>query len=556
MYPFCIFKSHIPAILAALAALSALLALSGATSCTLSQDKLPDSDILLPGQALGRLNHAIAHAPQYRQEKEQTFDSLKKELGEAPDRLTKCRVSFKLTEQYRQVNADSSLFYAFQALRLAPEDSSALKTRGHLAVANAMSTAGLFIPATHTIDSIRQCALDIPEKIELWKSSRMLYSYMLAYVQDHGIFAERYRKYYIACDDSLLAHLPKDDNFYKFIHCERLVSEDYMSQAKTNLENLMKKLPPESNLYGMAAYQLAEVYKSKGDFKGYAMKLALAAESDIKGCVREGLALPTLANWLYEHGDLDNAFNYINFALEDANTGNIRMRTVSIATLMPVIDEAYRSKINAQKNQILIYLFVTLVLFLIAAASLAGMVRGYKRMHANEKKLASTSKKLEAYVGNFIGLCSNYASRLDMLTKLVTRKICAGQSDDLLKLISSGKFTEDDNEEFYKLIDKALLDLFPDFVESINTLLLPDKQITLSNSDPLTPELRIYAFVRLGVDQSNRIAQILNYSVNTVYSYRNRMRNRAIDRDNFDRQVASLGDNSPETLTFGTYTPR
>lgn len=540
MRPLYILKKHI------LLTVSAILTLTGVMSCSLSQDKLPDSGTLLPEQALSRLNRAIARATEYQQKKEQTFDSLKKELEKAPDRLAECKLSFKLTEQYRQVNADSSLFYAFQALRLAPEDSAALKTRGHLAIANAMSTAGLFIPATHTIDSIRRCVKDISGKIELWKSSRMLYSYMLAYVQDHGILAERYRKYYIACDDSLLAYLPKDNHFYKFIRCERLVSEGRMSQAKTNLENLMKQLPPESNLYGMAAYQLAEVYKSKGDFKGYAMKLALAAESDIKGCVREGLALPTLANWLYEHGDLDNAFNYINFALEDANTGNIRMRTVSIATLMPVIDEAYRSKINTSKNQILIYLIVTLVLFLIAAASLAGMIRGYRRMHANEKKLALTSKKLEAYVGNFIGLCSNYASRLDMLTKLVTRKISAGQSDDLLKLISSGKFTEDDNEEFYKLIDKALLDLFPDFVESINTLLLPDKQITLSNSDPLTPELRIYAFVRLGVDQSNRIAQILNYSVNTVYSYRNRMRNRAIDRDNFDRQVASLGDTSAE----------
>jgi len=519
-----------------------ILMLLTAASCSLNKDRLPDSDSLLPEQELDQLNRTIALAPKYQEMKEHSFDSIKKDLAEASGRLEKCRLSFKLTEQYRQVNADSSLYYAFKALRLAPEDSASLKTRGHLAIANAMSTAGLFIPANQTIDSIRQTVTDISDKIELWKSSRMFYSYMLAYVQDQRILADRYRDYYIACDDSLLAHLPKDDAFYRFIHCERLVSEGRMSQAKTNLENLMKQLPPESNLYGMAAFQLAEVYKSKGDFKGYAIKLALAAESDIKGCVREGIALPTLANWLYEHGDLGNAFNYINFALEDANTGNIRMRTVSIATLMPVIDKAYRSKIDSSKNQILIYLIITLVLFLIAATSLAGLIRSYRRMHANKRKLASTSKKLEAYVGNFIGLCSNYASRLDQFTKLVTRKISAGQSDDLLKLISSGKFTEDDNDEFYKLIDKALLDLFPDFVKSINTLLLPDKQISLSSGDPLTPELRIYAFVRLGVDQSNRIAQILNYSVNTVYSYRNRMRNRAIDRDNFDKQVANLAD--------------
>ncbi|MDE6298247.1 MAG: hypothetical protein K2M10_01180, partial [Muribaculaceae bacterium] len=117
----------------------------------------------------------------------------------------------------------------------------------------------------------------------------------------------------------------------------------------------------------------------------------------------------------------------------------------------------------------------------------------------------------------------------------------AGQTEDLLKMINSGKINEQDSADFYPLVDKALLDLFPDFVENINTLLLPDRQIELKPGELLTPELRIYVFVRLGIDQSTRIAQILHYSVNTVYTYRNRMRNRAIDRDNFDAQVADLG---------------
>ncbi len=113
-----------------------------------------------------------------------------------------------------------------------------------------------------------------------------------------------------------------------------------------------------------------------------------------------------------------------------------------------------------------------------------------------------------------------------------------------MKLVSSGRFNEEDNDEFYRLIDKAILDLFPDFVDNINTLLMPDQQIALKPDMQLSPELRIYAFVRLGVDQSNKIAQILNYSSNTVYSYRNRMRNRAFDRDNFDKNVAELGYNN------------
>lgn len=94
----------------------------------------------------------------------------------------------------------------------------------------------------------------------------------------------------------------------------------------------------------MAAFQLAFVNMNLGNPAKYVEYLALSAESDIKQSVKEGIALPTLAYRLYEMGDIDDAFKYINFALEEANSGNIRMRMVSISAFMPLIDEAYRKK--------------------------------------------------------------------------------------------------------------------------------------------------------------------------------------------------------------------
>ena len=113
----------------------------------------------------------------------------------------------------------------------------------------------------------------------------------------------------------------------------------------------------------------------------------------------------------------------------------------------------------------------------------------------------------------------------------------------MLKLIKSGKFTDDQNDDFYKIFDNAFLDLYPDFVDEINKLLRPEEQLVVKNGQGLTPELRIYAFVRLGVEESTRISQILHYSVSTIYAYRNRMRNRAINRDDFDSNVMKIGRN-------------
>lgn len=519
-----------------------ILMLIFVASCGNDRDSLPDSSAVIPGNALSRLNTTIHTSRKYQEAKEAKFDSLKNLLSTTDDPVEKWEHSITLAEQYRQFNADSAIYYANMAQELSDKGAPLpLRLRSRLSLVNALSTAGLFLPAIQGLDTIRHKISDIPEKIEYWKSSRLLYSYMQAYVQDHGQYADSYRKSYIECDDSLRKHLPKSDPFYRFIVCEHLVDEGRWTDAKASLERLMADQEQESNIYGMAAFQLAEVYKHKGDFRGYATNLALSAESDIKGCVREGLALPTLANWLYEHGDLDNAFNYINYALEDANIGNIRMRTVTIAALMPVIDQAYRKEINDSRNEILIYSVIATIVMLICVGLLAGLVRSFKKMRSNERKLSKSSKKLEAYVGNFIALCSSYASRLDQLSKLVVRKISSGQGEDLVKLISSGRLNEGDNEDFYKIIDKAILDIFPDFVGNINTLLEEENQLTLDNREVLTPELRIYAFVRLGMGASTQIAQILGYSVNTVYAYRNRMRAKAKVRETFDADVANLG---------------
>lgn len=527
----------------------AIIILAVASSCK-GRGSGSSGGATLPEESLARLNATITDAPKYYTIRVNRIDSLKGELTELPDR-DKWRLLVDISSQYRQFNTDSAIRYARLAAVNVKEDMpEEARVRGTLAVANAFSTSGLFFPAIQILDSIKDGATSINSKIELWKARRILYSYMLAFVQSRGDYADIFKKNYIACDDSLLRHLPKGDSFYKFIYSERLVSAGKWDEAQSMLQAILDTNPTESNIYGMAAYQLAEVYKNRGDFNRYAESLVLSAESDVKGCVREGVALPTLANWLYSQGDFENAFNFINFALEEANSGNIRMSTATITPMMPIIDRTYRQKIDSSKDMMTGFLIVAVVLLAITGGLAAWLIKTLHHNKSNERRLAESSRTLEAYVGNFIGLCSNYATRLEQLAKLVKRKLAAGQADDLQKLVGSGRFAEEDNEEFYRLIDKAILDIFPDFVDSINTLLASDKQITLKQGENLTPELRIYAFIRLGVDQGARIAQILQYSVNTVYSYRNRMRNRAINRDTFDEDVKNLGRNDDYFTNF------
>ncbi|MDE6523954.1 MAG: hypothetical protein K2L66_00190 [Paramuribaculum sp.] len=88
-------------------------------------------------------------------------------------------------------------------------------------------------------------------------------------------------------------------------------------------------------------------------------------------------------------------------------------------------------------------------------------------------------------------------------------------------------------EIFQQLFDTAFLCTYPRFVDRLNSLLLPDKTFPHPAPGQLTPELRVAAFMRIGVDDCNRIARTLGLSLNTVYTYRNRTRQRAADRNSF-----------------------
>lgn len=122
----------------------------------------------------------------------------------------------------------------------------------------------------------------------------------------------------------------------------------------------------------------------------------------------------------------------------------------------------------------------------------------------------------------------------------MTRKLAAGQSDELYRMAKSGKFVEEQTGEFYEVFDDAFLHIYPDFVEQVNGLLRPECRITLQSGEMLNTDLRILAFMRLGIEESPRIAQVLNYSLNTIYAYRNRLKSRAINRETFEADVMSI----------------
>lgn len=495
---------------------------------------------IIPTKELVRLDKTLNEAALYQRRANIFADSVKKELRRSDISESECwSLTGKLAIHYRPRMADSALVYSQKALALSEKLGKNERFQSKLFVTDALSASGFFSGALINYDSLDISSADPELKIHYWQTGRRLYGNLCNYIGEEDQFYDEYRSKYMECDDSLIRNLPESSSTRAFIISERYVYQGKINAARKKLESLMTKLPQADNLYGMTAYQLALVYQSD-DPTRYATYLAIAAESDIRGAIRDGYALPALATWLYKERQFKSAFQYINFALEEAYKGNARMRMVKISRWMPQIDEAYREEQNSSRRHLMGIAVMVSIFFLALIFVILFLLKEIKRRRETMTVITSISKLKDTYIRDFISLCSVYSEKYDNLAKTVSSKVSSGHAQDLLKIVKYGKISEQENEDFYRAIDSVFRNLYPDFIEKINSLLMPEQRFDIPADGSLTPELRIYGFVRLGVTESSKIARILNYSVNTVYAYRNRMRNRALDHDGFDEAVMRI----------------
>ena len=165
-----------------------------------------------------------------------------------------------------------------------------------------------------------------------------------------------------------------------------------------------------------------------------------------------------------------------------------------------------------------------------------------KQLSTLNVHLTESNRVKEEYVGRFLQLCSLYIDKMDTMRKTVNKKIKSHDYEELYNMTRSQELKDKELEELYESFDSAFLHLFPNFVDDFNALLRPEERIIQTGKERLNTGIRIFALIRLGIDDSSKIAEFLHYSVNTIYNYRARIKNGAIsDRENFERHVKEIG---------------
>ena len=94
---------------------------------------------------------------------------------------------------------------------------------------------------------------------------------------------------------------------------------------------------------------------------------------------------------------------------------------------------------------------------------------------------------------------------------------------------------------FHQNFDTAFLNIYPDFISEVNRLMAPENQFeTDADSTKLTTELRVLALIRLGIADNQKIADILRSSITTIYTYRSKLKSRALQKDTFEDDIRRI----------------
>lgn len=509
------------------------------------------------------LDKTITERPVYSESKIEYLNALKNQLRQASDNQQKFNILGQLFDGYKNFQMDSAFNIATERMKVAKDTRNKKdEIMANMNLAEVMMITGMYKESLGLIESQDFSFFDQESKAYYYH----LYHSISILMSDYSILHKE-REYYKQLEyqykDSILSVIEKGGLGYSLVRSSQLLNDGNYNEALDVAKKCYITFNKNDHDIAMTAYTLSEVYKYKGDKEQEIAYLAISSINDLKAGVKEYIALRKLAILLYEAGDIDRAYSYTKCSMEDAIFCNARLRTLELSQMLPIINDTYDLKMKQEKDNLIGALIIISVLSIILLIAILYIYKQLKALSQARRSLKEINDNLqsmneelsnvnielsesnmvkEEYLGYVFNICSTYINKLDDFRKKVNRKLQAGQGEDLYKMTNSSSFVNDELKEFYRNFDTIFLNLYPDFISEFNSLLADDAQVLPREGELLSPELRIYALVRLGISDSVKIAGFLHYSPQTVYNYRLKIRNKAkISKDDFPEAVKQIG---------------
>ena len=475
----------------------------------------------------------------------------------------------KLIEEYQYYSFDLALFYIEKNIATAEKIGDNFKVlESNLKLTKLLVETGRYKEAVDALDEME--TNKIPKRL----LSKYFYSLQeayagLSYYTEVQESKEKYSELYRVYEDSLTKQLLKSEDQYLRLKEKILRDQRKLDDALEVNNQRIASLEMGNRLFSVVTFERSLLYELAKDTINQKKYLILSAQSDIIASVKDNASMTVLAMLLFQENEVEKAHEFINFSVTDAEFFNSRLRYVNISNILSLISKAYEKQTIAQNEKLRIFLSLLIVFGLILLVFLYFIIQQVKRLATTKNKLKTANNDLkqlnrklnitnddlkrlydklsesdkikENYIGTFLNLYSDYINKLDSYRKLVQKYIITNKTKSLLDLTKSKQVIDEELNIFYKNFDESFLHIYPNFIEEVNKFLEEEEKILISNEHTLNTELRILALIRLGITDSARISKILRYSVNTIYNYRVKLKNKArIERNLFEKEIKNI----------------
>lgn len=535
---------------------------------------------------IGSLDSVLANSGKIARQKEATIDKMRGRLKGVADRERRYWLYKDIYDEYSSYSSDSALHYTGLMLDIANSlDRDDWRNNAYLNYTYLYSATGLLSEAQKALENINPEKLDPSMHVQYQEMKLFLLMHREQYVRGERNEPENVILESNNMLNSLTDTLSEENPRYLwFLGMRNSDSGEKARKVIPYFEKELKGRSFDTRQDAMDAWITSRLFEAAGDRKGKVKYLILSAIADVRACNREVASLEELATLLFEEGDLSRANHYMDKCLEWANDYRSRVRLARLSSERERMFKALARQNERQMQHIKVYIIgfilltaiLLLSLFLLfrqmgklkksraelnkakidleerfgelqsARASLneinAQLSQANTTLRENAAELAAVNEDKEKCIADIFAICSGYINKLDDFRKNVYRMLVAKRFQDVMDLTKTPELSNSEIKELYANFDSIFLHIYPGFIKDFNSLLRPGEQVSPRKGELMTTELRIYALVRLGVNDSVKIARFLHCSPQTVYNTRLRTRNKAVvPREEFAEAVMNLG---------------
>lgn len=512
------------------------------------------------------LDSLIEHYDQLTADKERRVAAIKEGVkGITLTAEQQYDLNQRLYDEYVAYKFDSAFYYIDKNVKALRKSGNHNRfAASAVRMAHILAVTGLFDRARRLLDEVAVDSINDQQKIAFYNQQSELNLYRSEMAQNTEYFYDYIQRvqYY---RQLVIQIAPKDSYDYIFNQATYICEAGDTNKAIQMLEDYLLKLEEGTRAYSIVTSTLAFFYQTKEMQQQQERYLLLSAISDERCAIRENNSLRILSEILMNRGNNDDAYRYLLQAISEARFYGSRIRMMQVGRMAPQILQLYDAERTQTQQRTNLLLAIISFISLVLAGIIVYTLRLYHKKHAAGLQIIEMNKILakhteeietvntqmkeanrikEEYIGRFLELSSMLLSNTEQRMKQLNRLARERKLEELYAELKTMEPVNTGIRTFHSHFDTAFLNIYPHFISEVNKLLTPENQFITDNDGAtakrLTTELRILALIRLDITDNQEIADILRSSITTIYTYRSKLKARAVSKDTFEDDIRKI----------------